>query len=70
MRKNIFLTETLITAVDPEKVARLADESLVDLRLIEERQEASVWFHEYEVRGEAAKVEKFLKRIRSFELGE
>lgn len=70
MRKDIITTETLITLINPKKVFRLADENLVEIRLIENRQEASVWIHEFEIRGEVGKVEKFLRRIRSFESGE
>lgn len=70
MGKNIVLSEPLITSIEYEKVLRLAAECLVEVRLIESRQEALTWSHEYEVRGEAGKMEKFFKRIRRFELGE
>ena len=70
MRKNMFITETLFTKIRPEKVSKISEECLVTIRLIESRQEASTWSYEYEVHGEVGKVEKFLKRIRSFELGE
>lgn len=69
MRKDIIITEALITLVIPEKVLRIADECLVESRLIESRRKSSQWNHEFEIRGEVGKVEKFLKRIRSFELG-
>lgn len=69
MRKDIILTETLLTSVTPEKTSKLADECLVEIRLIESRNLSSAWTHEFEVQGEIGKVEKFFKRMRKFESG-
>lgn len=70
MRKDIWLTEPLITSVNPEKVFRLADECLVEIRLIESRQASAKWNHEFEIHGESGKMEKFFKRMHKFESGE
>jgi hypothetical protein len=69
MRKEVMLCETLLTSVVPERVFKMADECLVEIRLVESRQASAGWTHEFEVRGEVGKVEKFFKRVRRFELG-
>lgn len=68
MRKAIVLTETVVTSVEPKRVIRLADECLLDIRVVESRKDFPVWIHEYEVKGEPAKVEKFLRRLHDIEL--
>ncbi len=68
MKQAIHFTEIVFSALDPERVMRLADECLVELRVIESRKEPSGWIHEYEVKGEAGKVEKFLIRLKSTEI--
>jgi hypothetical protein len=68
MEKAIYFTEIVFSALDPERVMRLADECLVDLRVIESRKEPSGWIHEYEVKGEAGKIEKFRVRLKSAEI--
>jgi hypothetical protein len=65
MSKDIIFSETFFTALIPKRVFRIADECLVEIRLIENRKESSAWIYEYEVSGEAGKIEKFLVRIRS-----
>jgi hypothetical protein len=68
MRRAIIFSEPLFTTVNPERTIRLADECLVEIRVVESRKEAAAWIYEYEVSGEAGKIEKFLKRIKSIEI--
>ncbi len=63
MRKSVIMTETIITAVEPERVIRLADECRLEIRVVESRREAANWLYEYEVKGEAGKTEKFSCRL-------
>ncbi|HML87997.1 MAG TPA: hypothetical protein PKA28_06060 [Methylomusa anaerophila] len=66
--KPVIVPEPVITSVKPERVAHLASECLVELRLVESRKEGAFWLHEYEVKGEPGKVEKFLARLRDIEM--
>jgi hypothetical protein len=70
MAKALIFTETLVTSLEPERTLRLADECLIDIRVVEERNISQTWIYEYEVKGEAGKVAKFLKRIKDVEVGE
>jgi hypothetical protein len=65
MSKDIVFSETFFTSLIPKRVFRIADECLVEIRVIENRRESSTWIYEYEVSGEFGKVEKFLVRIRN-----
>jgi hypothetical protein len=67
MRKDIIFVETVVTSLDPERTIRLADECLIEIRLIESRKESAMWMYEYEIKGEAGKVEKFSARLKSIE---
>ncbi len=69
MRKAVDFVETVFTALEPERTLRVADESLVEIRLIESRKEGAAWIYEYEVKSEFGKIEKFLRRIRAIETG-
>jgi hypothetical protein len=68
MNKVLVFSETVFTSVEPKKISRIADECLLDIRVIECRKESSAWIYEYEVSGEFGKIEKFLIRIRSIEI--
>jgi hypothetical protein len=70
MPKALIFTETLITSLEPERTLRLADECLVDIRVVEERNVSNAWIYEYEVKGEAGKVAKFFSRVKDVEIGE
>ncbi len=70
MRKLIHSTETIMTAIEPERLTRLADESMLAVRLIEERKATGKWIFEYEVSGEIGNVEKFLVRMKKMEATE
>jgi hypothetical protein len=61
-------TETVFTSLEPERIFKVADQCLLEIRFIECRKEASNWINEYEVKGEFGKIEKFLIRIRSMEI--
>lgn len=67
MRKFVKTTESVITPLEPRRAAILGDESLVDVRFVENRNEAAGWLYEYEVTGEVGKVEKFLSRLKDIE---
>lgn len=68
MNKDLVFSEIVFTSVEPKKIFRIADECLLEIRLIESRRESSAWIYEYEVSGEFGKIEKFLVRIRSIEI--
>ena len=68
--KPIIFTETLVSSLEPERTFRLADECLVEIRLIESRNESSAWIYEYEISGEGGKIAKFLSRVKSVEIGD
>ncbi len=70
MKKKVAFSETVFTTISPEKVFRMADACLLEIRLVESRKEGSSWKYEYEVKGEFGRIEKFLVRIRKFEVGE
>ena len=70
MGKVLIYTETVIASVEPERALRLADECLVELRLVEERKVANGWLYEFEVKGEAGKVAKFISLLKDIETGE
>ncbi|MCL6588409.1 MAG: hypothetical protein K6U80_00490 [Firmicutes bacterium] len=70
MSKVLVYTETLITSLEPERTLRLADECLVDIRAVEERNVSNAWIYEYEIKGEAGKMAKFFSRIKDIETGE
>lgn len=69
MSKALIYTETLLTSIEPERTARLADECLVEVRFIEERKVANAWIYEYEVKGDAGKIAKFFSRVKDVENG-
>lgn len=68
MSKEIIFEETVLTKVNPERTYRTADESLVKIRLIESKKEASDWVYEYEVSGEIGKIKKFITRLKNIEI--
>ena len=68
MRRDVVFTQTVVTSVEPERAIRVADECLVEIRVVENRKEVSGWVHECEISGEAGKVEKFVKRLKNLEL--
>ena len=68
MNKVLIFTEIVFTTVEPERILKIADECLLELRIIESRKESSAWIYEYEVSGEFGKIKKFLVRIRSIEI--
>jgi hypothetical protein len=65
MKSNITFSETFFSSLVPERVFKVADECLVEIRVIENRKESSEWIYEYEVSGEFGKIEKFMNRIRN-----
>jgi hypothetical protein len=65
---NAFrFTETIITTVESKKVFRLADECLLEIRLVESKKQSSDWIYEYEVKGEAGRIAKLTARIKGLE---
>lgn len=70
MSKGLVSTEIVFTTIEAKKAFRTAEECLIDIRLVESRKEASVWVYEYEVNGEIGKLAKFIKRIKSLEIGD
>ncbi|HBE79057.1 MAG TPA: hypothetical protein DDW65_14970 [Firmicutes bacterium] len=68
MQRNITFSETIFTPLIPERVFKVADECLLEVRLVETRKELSSWIYEYEVSGEYGKIEKFLVRIHHIEI--
>lgn len=68
MHRAVAFSDTFFTSVVPERVFRIADECLLDIRVIENHKESSAWIYEYEVSGEFGKFEKFLVRIRNIEI--
>jgi len=68
MRRGVHTTETVISSVDSERAYRIADECLIEIRLVETRREDAAWLHEYEVSGEVGKVSKFINRLRQVEI--
>jgi hypothetical protein len=68
MNKVLIFSETVFTSVAPERIFQIADECLLEIRVIEYRKESSAWIYEYEIKGEFGKIEKFLARIRSIEI--
>lgn len=67
MTKKLIFTEIILITVEPERAFRVADECLVDIRMVEHRKEKAAWVYEYEVKGEFGNVEKFLIRIKRVE---
>ena len=67
LRKFVKVSEAVMTPLEPRRTTVLADECLVELRVIESKREAAGWKYEYEVSGEVGKVEKFLLRLRDIE---
>lgn len=68
MHRVIVFTETVVTSVEPKRTLKTAEECLVEIRVVENRKEASGWMYEYEVSGEIGKIQKFLRRIKSLEI--
>lgn len=67
MDRVIVFTETVLTTVEPKRTFKAAEECLIEIRVVENRKEASTWVYEYEVKGEIGKIDKLLKRIKSLE---
>ena len=67
MNQRMVFSETFFTTVDPKRILRIADECLLEIRLVESRREAAVWIHEFEAQGDSGKIEKFLVRVRKLE---
>ena len=70
MAKDVVFNETIFSTVEPKRVLRLADECLLDIRLVESRKEGAVWIYEYDVKGQSGRIDKFLKRLKKIETGE
>jgi hypothetical protein len=68
MNKVLVFTETIFTTLEPERIFKVADECLLEIREVESRKEASAWIYEYEVKGEYGRIQKFLVRIRKIEI--
>ena len=68
MGKSFVFTETVTTTVEPERAFRTAEESLVEIRLVESRKVTGGWVYEYEVSGEMEKLRKFCIRIKNIEI--
>lgn len=74
MGKVFIATETLITTLEPERAIKVADECLVEIRVVESRKEpqprgrSAAWSYEYELKGEIGKVEKLISRIKKIEI--
>lgn len=68
---NAFgFTETIITTVESKRVFRLADECLLEIRLVESKKQSSDWLYEYEVKGEAGRIAKLMTRLKRLEVAE
>ena len=71
MGKVFIYTETLITTLNPERAAKLADQTLVEIRVVESRKDpqksgrSPAWIYEYEVKGEIGRIEKFFSRVKN-----
>ena len=70
MNKKVVFTETFFSTLVPERMFRIADECLLEIRLVESRKESAAWLHEYEVKGDSGRIEKFRVRLRKLEIGE
>ncbi|HYH04872.1 MAG TPA: hypothetical protein VEC37_17405 [Bacillota bacterium] len=70
MNRKFDYSETIFSTVEQKRVFRLADECLLEIRLVESRKEGAVWRHEYEVKGEFGRIQKLLGRIKHIEVGE
>lgn len=69
MDKSILSTETVLTSLEPRRTLQIADECLLEIRVIESRSESTGWIYEYEIRGESGRFRRFLKRIKVLENG-
>jgi hypothetical protein len=67
MKKTLMFTETVFTSVEPKRALKLADECLLEIRVVESHKKAAGWLYEYEVKGEGGRAEKFLARLKSLE---
>lgn len=67
MNKSPVFTETVISSVKPEKTLRIADECLLEIRLVESKKVSTAWIYEFEVHGEFGRIEKFKGRLADLE---
>lgn len=65
--KTLIFTESVITSVAPERSTRIADECLLEIRVVESRKEPAGWIYEYELKGEIGRIAKFRLRLKSLE---
>lgn len=70
MGKEFVFTEAILTTIESKRVFRLADECLLEIRLVESKKQSSSWIYEYEVKGEAGRIAKLATRIKKLEAGE
>lgn len=67
--KKIIINQNLVTALPQVKVERIADECGIEAVFIESRLRSDRrWDNEFEIRGEAGKVDGFLLRIKDLEV--
>ncbi|MGE5580914.1 MAG: hypothetical protein ACM3X9_00055, partial [Bacillota bacterium] len=64
MNKKVVFSETIFTTAVPERIFAIADECLLEIRLVETRKESAGWVYEYEVKGDSGRIEKFLVRLK------
>jgi hypothetical protein len=64
---NLLFTETVFTSVEPKRALKIADECLLEIRMVESHKKATGWLYEYEVKGEGGRAEKFQVRLKSLE---
>ncbi len=69
MARKIIVNQTLVTTLLQTKVERIADECGVSAVFIECRlRKDRRWLNEFEIRGEAGKVDGFFVRIKDLEV--
>ncbi len=67
--KKIIVNQNLQTSLQQAKIERIADECAIEAIFIESRLcRDRHWVNEFEIRGEAGKVDGFLLRIKDLEV--
>lgn len=67
--KKIIVNQNLQTKLQQAKIERIGDECGIEVVFIESRLRSDrQWVNEFEIRGEAGKVDGFLRRIKELEV--